>query len=369
MHGLCKALVQKGHEVHVYTTNVDGPGVSNVPLGLPVDIDGVQVTYFPSGLARRLYRSPEMGKALDRNIAGFDILHIHAMFLWPGLSASRAAWKHRIPYVVSPRGMLVPELIARKSRLVKTAWMSLFDRAMIRRAAAIHVTSPLEATDLAALGLHARRIFVIPNGIDVPDWSGEGLLERENFILYLGRLDPKKSVELLLKSVEQVPDATLVVAGEGRPDYVKTLKSLGDRTGLKGRVTFPGHLDDTQKWQYYRRAAVFVLPSISENFANTVLEAMAASCPVVVTPGVGLAEVVARHDCGRVVPHDADAIAGALRECLENPSLRERLGANGAAVAQAVFSWGVVGDGYVSAYSDCLSRGNTRTTQATQVIR
>jgi len=366
VHGLCKALVQQGHEVHVYTTNVDGPGVSDVPLGRPVDIDGVRVTYFSSSFPRRLYRSPEMGKALDRNLDDFDLLHIHAMFLWPGMAASRAAWKHCIPYLVSPRGMLVPELIARKSRLAKTAWIRLFDRSMVRRASAIHVTSTLEASDLTAVGLDAKRVINIPNGIDVPDWSSDPPIERENFILFLGRLDPKKSVELLIKAVEQVPDAQLIIAGDGEPDYLQTLKSIVERSGMKDRITFLGHLDNAQKWQYYRRAGVFVLPSLSENFANTVLEAMAAGCPVVVTPGVGLADTVARHDCGGVVERDADSIAGAITELLGNAVLRKQLGTNGKALVEREFSWAVLADSYNSAYHSCLQSSNMSATESTR---
>jgi hypothetical protein len=54
-HGLCKALAARGHEVQVFTTNIDGPGSSPVPIGLPVNLEGVQVRYFPSPLLRRLY--------------------------------------------------------------------------------------------------------------------------------------------------------------------------------------------------------------------------------------------------------------------------------------------------------------------------
>ena len=54
VHALCAALAKRGHDVHVYTTNVDGPGVSAVPVDRPVDMDGVQVSYFVTGRGRRL---------------------------------------------------------------------------------------------------------------------------------------------------------------------------------------------------------------------------------------------------------------------------------------------------------------------------
>ena len=83
VHGLCRALAARGHEVEVFTTNVDGPHDSNVPLGDPVDLDGVKVWYFPVPAFRRLYWSPTMGKALRQRAAAFDIVHAHSVFLWP----------------------------------------------------------------------------------------------------------------------------------------------------------------------------------------------------------------------------------------------------------------------------------------------
>jgi hypothetical protein len=66
IHGLCKALVARGHEVHVFTTNIDGPGNSPVPIGVPVNLESVRVRYFPCPLLRRLYWAPTLGCALER---------------------------------------------------------------------------------------------------------------------------------------------------------------------------------------------------------------------------------------------------------------------------------------------------------------
>src|SRR5580658_2462704 len=76
VHALCRALAGRGHDVRVYTTNVDGSGVSDVPLSQPVTIDRVKVSYFACGLGRRLYRSPEMGRVLETEVPTFDVLHL-----------------------------------------------------------------------------------------------------------------------------------------------------------------------------------------------------------------------------------------------------------------------------------------------------
>ena len=169
VHGLAKALAELGHEVEVFTTNIDGPGVSDVPTTHPVAMDGVQVHYFSASWLRRLFYAPSMKPALDRLARTFDVMHLHSVFLWPTWAAARAAVKHEIPYVISPRGMLVKELIRRRNCFVKGAWIELIERRNIERAAAIHLTSDLETYDIEKFDFRLPKVFVVPNGIDLPE--------------------------------------------------------------------------------------------------------------------------------------------------------------------------------------------------------
>jgi glycosyltransferase involved in cell wall biosynthesis len=90
VHGLCKALVARGHQVEVFTTSVDGDTDSAVSHDGPVDVDGVKVRYFKSPSLRRIYWSPSLRAALYSQVEGFDVVHTHAVYLWP-LWAARAA--------------------------------------------------------------------------------------------------------------------------------------------------------------------------------------------------------------------------------------------------------------------------------------
>ena len=169
VHGLCAALAARGHDVHVFTTNVDGPGDSAVPLGQPVDMDGVKVWYFPSRRLRRLYWSPAMGRMLKQEVGGFDLVHLHSVFLWPTWAAARAARRAGVPYVLSPRGMLVEGSGpgTQPLREDRRGW-PLIERANLARAAAIHVTSAVEEAELEEFGFGLRgRIFDVPNGVVV----------------------------------------------------------------------------------------------------------------------------------------------------------------------------------------------------------
>src|SRR5262245_18790017 len=148
VHGLCRALATRGHQVEVFTTNVDGPSNSAVPLGVPVPLDGVTVRYFQSRILRRLYWSPSLRRVLAGETSSFDVVHLHSVFLWPTWAAARAASKAHVPYLISPHGMLVKDLIRRRSRYTKSAWIHLVEKFNLEHASALHVTSELELAEL-----------------------------------------------------------------------------------------------------------------------------------------------------------------------------------------------------------------------------
>lgn len=335
VHGLCKALAALGHEVHVYTTNVDGPGDSAVPLMQPVDWDGVKVWYFPSRHLRRLYWSPPMGRYLRQNIGHFDIAHLHSVFLWPTWAAARAAREARVPYVLSPRGMLVKHLIRRKSRWLKSAWIALIERRNIASAALIHVTSQAERKDLQTLHIPFVDAVVIPNGADAPhDWTAEALsadvaaaVARQPLILFLGRLNWKKGLDRLIKALQDIPAGHLVAAGNDDENYLPELHRLAAGYGVTERISFISRtVSGADKEALFAAANVFVLPSYSENFGNTVIEAMLRGCPVIVTEEVGVADIVREAQAGQVVAVERlpDAIAALLNDSLAAGIMGER---------------------------------------------
>jgi glycosyltransferase involved in cell wall biosynthesis len=345
VHALCAALARRGHEVHVYTTNVDGPDNSAVPLGVATELDGVRVWYFSTGAGRRLYRSPDMGHALDRTIASFDIVHLHSVFLWPTTKAARTARRAGVPYFLAPRGMLVGDLIDRKSRHLKRAWIRAFEQSNLAHAAAVHVTSTLEAEEIAELGLATRGFAIVPNGIDLPfllDAKGStpcASQSRRPTILALGRLSWKKGLDRLIPAMVHVPQAQLIIAGNDDENYRPQLEAIARQNGVLERTTFTGPVHGAAKWQLLASADVFALPSYSENFGNVVLEAMACAVPVVVSAEVGLASTVAANGAGLVVDGTPAAIGAALARLLADPEERARKGAAGRRTALDQFSW------------------------------
>jgi glycosyltransferase involved in cell wall biosynthesis len=328
VHGLCKALVQRGHEVTVFTTNVDGDGTLDVPIGTPVDLDGVQVHYFPSSFAR-LYFSPAMRRALASSAASFDVIHSHAVWLWPGIAAGKAAAAANVPFVISPRGMLVPELIRQKSRLVKRSWLALVERRNFSRAAAVHFTSVLEQEEAARLDVPLPSPFVVPNGIElVPRPAVE---REERLLVFLGRITWKKGLDRVIEALPHI-DARLVIAGNDEESLTPRLQELAAQHGVGDRVEFVGPVYGDAKWELLARATLFVLLSTSENFGNAVLEALMMETPVVLSDGVGLADTVLRADAGIVGMDGVPAL-------LDDAGRRAEMGRRGRALVESEFTW------------------------------
>jgi glycosyltransferase involved in cell wall biosynthesis len=348
VHGLARGLVQNGHDVHVMTTNVDGPSISNVPVGRPVDIDGVKVTYFPVGFPRRIYRSANLARALNENIHSFDVLHLHSVFLWPTWAAARIAVRAKVPYVLAPRGMLVKELVRRRSRLVKAAWIALVDRRTVRQAAAVHVTSDVEAADLQPFGFDLPAIINLPNGVDMPSKALytepsddiAAVTAGGPFVLAFGRINWKKNLAVLISAVPSVPNMRLVIAGTPEDGHDYELTALTRSLGITDRVSIIGRdVQGPDKDALFRHCAIFALTSFSENFGNVILEAMSFGKPVVASRGAGASKIIDAKACGLSVDPTESSIAQALDHLIRNTAEALAMGARGRAAAKHEFSW------------------------------
>lgn len=363
VHGLAAALSRRGHDVHVYTTSVDGDRDLDVPLGQPVDLNGVLVHYFRVPALRRLYWSPGMRNELRKAVGSFDVVHLHSVFLWPMWVAAREAERARVPYIVTPRGMLIREMIQRRNRWIKAAWISLIERETFTGAAGVHATAELEREELQRFGWALPEVAWIPNGVDFPAIhspraAGPFAGLAAGYVLFLSRISWKKGLDRLIAAWREVPDLTLVIAGNDDEDYRPKLEALAESMGVSNRVVFLGAVSDEHKWALYAEAELLVLPSYSENFGNVVAEAMAMSCPVVVSPEVGIAQFVHAHSAGVVCQCAPGELASNIRRLMADRVLRRQMGRRGAEAVRTQLSWDGVAQQMESFY---LRAGNKRT--------
>lgn len=345
VHALCAALVRRGHDVHVFTTNVDGDANSEVPLDRSVLMDGVNVHYFPVSRLRRLYHSPKMAVALASELKSFDLVHLHSVFLWPTWAAAHAARKYHVPYVISPRGMLVKELISRRSPWIKAFWIALIEKNNLRHAAGIHSTSKIETEEMLALGFELKsRPFEISNGVALPTLNEANLKQDANapFVLALGRISWKKRLDISMEAVARVLGLNFIIAGPDDENLQVELLEKARQLGISDRVKFAGAVSGTEKQRLLETALALIITSVSENFGNVVLESMAAARPVLCVPQVGAAEIIAEANAGAVVLADVAPLADTLNAWLETPELANQLGQNGRRWVEAHYSWDTI---------------------------
>ena len=327
-------------------------------------MDGVKVSYFPVPAMRRLYWSPRMHKALRQRLGSFDIVHTHSVFLWPTWAAARTARHLGVPYVLAPRGMLVDDLIKRRSRLLKRGWIALVERRNIAEAALIHFTSRIEAEAAAALGLPMRESCIVPNGVELSDFAaarevrgqaGNSVGEMP-FLLFIGRINWKKGLDRLIAALPEIRNCKLVIAGNDEEGLKPKLERLAANAGVRARVSFVGPVYGADKAALLSRASLLVVPSSSENFGNVVLEAMAAGCPVVVTPEVGAADIVRESAAGVVLGGDPAELGEGIRRLLSDPVELERMGERGREFVRHRYTWQVVSRQMEEAYRHVIAR-------------
>jgi glycosyltransferase involved in cell wall biosynthesis len=358
VHHLCVALARQGHQVDVATTNVDGPGDSDVALGVRVDLDGVGVHYFASRRLRRLYYAPAMRTWLRARVGDYDVVHLHSVFLWPTLIAARTARRAGVPYVLAPRGMLIRELLRARSRWLKRAWIALFERRSIRQAAAIHLTSNIERDEFQALGFATNSTMaVIPNGVDIPDPGADAAAGDDPYVLVLGRISWKKRIERAIEAVAAVPGLRLVVAGGDDEGLLDRLRQCAADHGVGARVEFAGHVEGARKLALLRGARALMMVSLTENYGNVVLEAMALGTPAIVVPQVGAADAVRAAAGGWVVDDRIEALSAQLQGLIAQPEAARAAGQRAADWVRNEAGWPAIAGRMSVLYAGLVARG------------
>jgi glycosyltransferase involved in cell wall biosynthesis len=219
---------------------------------------------------------------------------------------------------------------------------------------ALHVTSQNEAEESRRRVTRAR-VEIVENGVEIPNetpdrlWTPDGTLR----LLFIGRLDPKKGIENLLRALKRLDEKVgLVVCGTGEPGYASSLRMLATELKLSGRVKFAGQMDGQAKSQAFWNADICVVPSHTENFAMVVAEALAHGVPVIASRGTPWKELVERQ-CGLWVENDPSSLAQAITE-LQGWNLSQ-MGKNGRLWMEQRFSWAVVAGRMHAVYTSLVS--------------
>jgi glycosyltransferase involved in cell wall biosynthesis len=362
---MVKALIHQGIDAEIATTNDDGANLLDVPLRERSEYQQVPVWFFPRfspniHSVREFAFSSDLTRWLWQNIQNYDLVHVHAIFSYPSTVAMAIARHHQVPYIVRPLGQLCEWSLA-QSASRKQVYLKLIERANLNGCRSIHFTSTQEQQEAATLNLIAPS-FILPHGLSIaptiPDARQRlrqqlNLPADEPIILFLSRLHPKKGLDYLIPALAQLIDRrfTFVLAGSGDSDYEAELKSLiaahqiQDRTHCTGLVT--GELKDL----LLQGSDLFALTSYSENFGVSVLEALAAGIPALVTPGVALAELVNQQQLGYVPEFDVRSIANSIQQALAYPDRAKAMGDRAQHFVRDNYTWASIAAKMVGIYT------------------
>lgn len=378
VHNLNKSFVEKGIDVTVYTTNV-GLG-DKVETNKEVLVDGVKVVYFtfckffefvgPTGWQFSI----PLSKALKKNTSDFDLVYISAIWNYPTIVAAYYCRKYGKPYIVAPRGIFYPHTFNKKI-WKKWPYYRLIIRKILKEASAIHCTSVDESEKgYSFLGIKNNNIFIVPNGLDLSEFDNlpskeilrnkYPILKGKKVILFLGRLDWKKGLDILAKAYGNIGmqrnDVHLLIVGDGPENFkAKVKKWFKDKGIFEGeKITFAGMLTGREKLEALSGSDIFILPSYSENFGMAIVEAMACGLPVVTTNKVGVYREITEAEAGLIVSCDATQVEEALLKIIDNEKLAKDWGKNGKKLAKELFDFKKITDKMIEEFRKIVIKTN-----------
>jgi glycosyltransferase involved in cell wall biosynthesis len=320
--------------------------------------DQVKIHFAKAPWEHKLAFSPTLKKEI-KNAGSFDIYHAQGVWQYPTYALADVAKKLGKPYVITPRGMLYPQDIAKSSTKFKELSLKLRLLKDLNQAACVQVTCDEEMLHCRNLGVISP-IAVIPNPIEIRVY--EEKKQDDIFRLgYLGRISPRKNVEGLLYAwanlKEKVNNAELLIIGGGDATYEAFLKNEVKRLGLQN-VKFTGFLSGKEKDDVIASLSVLAMPSEFENFGNVILEGLIRKIPCIATKGAPWQELETQH-CGWWVDYSQEGITSAIEKAL-NTSKEELtvMGENGRTLLEKNYTVEAVATKMKSLYEWILKKSN-----------
>ncbi|MFW6059599.1 MAG: glycosyltransferase [Phycisphaeraceae bacterium] len=376
---IAPALAQRGHDLRLVCTDL---GIDPaMPRDTWLQRDGYRIYYGRTKPIHRVapYWTPMLRDVLRETIADSDLVHLHLGLTLLNALARRIAVHEGVPYVYAPRGSLCPYRL-RERRWGKWLFLRLFERRIIRDAAALHALTEKERDDLTSQGGDPQHVHIVPNAVDMgaaETWPTRAAARAQLdvpddavAVVFMSQLHPVKGLDLLLHAAASLrprhPELILLIAGPDK-GYGTEARRLVRELGLDEAVRFLGHVaSHEQKLAVLRAADVFALTSYSEGLPNAVLEACHVGLPVLITDACHLPEVAA-HEAGCVVPAKAQLVEAGLGSLLAAPARRAAMGRAARLLAEDRFSVARVVDGLEAIYTGAIGDMSRDTRAVTAV--
>ena len=356
-----------GMDAQIATTNDDSSVTLDVETNKFIDHKGAPTIFFerysPQVPAIREFSySSKFAKWLRDNIESYDIVHVHAIFSFCSSYAMNLARLKKVPYVVRPIGQLEKWSLS-QSRLKKKVYLWLIEKRSILNASAVHFTSATERNQALEL-FPDLNTSVIPLGISHPrliEGARAKICSRYKLdktlpiLLFMGRLHPKKGLEILIQALAQTASPfQLLIAGSGDLSYTKQLVELIKKNNLAEHSSFLGFVSGEEKSQLLQGSDLFVLTSHSENFGVAVLEAMINGTAPLITEGVALSKQIAQSQTGWVCEIEPDRIAEKITDALSDKKVLSIRGQLARDYAMQHYQWDTISQNLKALYAELV---------------
>lgn len=359
---ICEALAQHGVDVRVITTNAGLEDFPNCQLGVPQNVNGVQVTYYKADQQGGAIRSRALVEALPRHMSWAELLHLSSIWQPLGIPVQQAAHKLGVPVIQSLRGALSPYSWQR-GWWKKIPYYVFQERPLLQRAAALHCTALQEANEISWLSLKPP-IRLLPNPVDLSTyycdlalgqaWRNRlGIPIGDPLLLVAGRMHHKKGLDLLPRALALISHRPwrIVFVGADEDGTSLRLKRSFRRFGLAGRCHWVKGMPSSQLIAPYNAADLLLLPSRHENFGNVVIEALACGAGAIISDSVGVSNYLATLPSVITLTRNPKEWSKAIAHALMSP----RPGALSAQSMQARFSSANIANEAIAMYQDILA--------------
>lgn len=276
--------------------------------------------------------SRDAGNIAKKNVVDFDIIHIYSWYHHIGIEFFKAAKKFHIPVVFTAMGTLQSDA-QNFNKTQKSIIDLLYTKKIIQYASILHSVGSSEIESYTQLGGDTKKIIQIENGLDPKDFElstpsdilKKLNLENKSYILYLGRIHPKKGIEILLDAFKNLSiddEIFLVIAGAGESTYVEQIKKNIESFKITNKVKFTGFVSHDEKITLLKHAKLFSLISKSDIHPRAVQEALFMGVPVVISHECDIPDVK-KYNAGVIVNLDSDEVTKAFETLLHIKNLEE----------------------------------------------
>ena len=379
---LAKGLIDLGNEVTIAVPDGDGfyydkdkskkyAAIRKKLLdakGELIEINKIPVLPIHCTSEKYGYYCPDASKIGKKILKDFDIIYCLNWYYHLAMVFSKIAFKNNIPFIISAMGAFEQKAHNLKNTRKKMLDL-LYTKNLIKNAAGFHSVGDLETETYTKLGAPPEKIYRVDHGVMLENFQIKkrtGVLEKygidpknNSYLFFVGRIDPKKGVDVLLRAFEKVvrnnKDLLLIIAGTGSEQYVQNIKKLSNDLGIEKLVIFTGFVSEDEKLELFESSKLHVVTSHSDVHTTTAIEAMAMGTPVIITKASDFPEID-DYKAGITVDMDIDYICKAIEELLGNDKKLKQYSDNAKMLIQDKFLLKNKIEEYEKMFQDVIKR-------------